>query len=146
MKRHGIKVYPATNQCRKCKGACCQSMPGIYHPKDIKGPKRAAIAKMLRERRAAIDCYDDSSPIYYLRPVAGGSEKVFDFSWGGCCQHLTAKGCALPEDKRPLGCLTVEPKANTTDSCHNHQDKYESARWWTDYQDMLQEVGRSIDN
>ena len=135
--KHGETIYPATARCRKCKGSCCKLLPGIYHPKDIRGPKRDTIAKMLRERRAAVDCWEGDSPIFYLRPIAGDSMRVFDPSWGGSCQHLTPRGCALPRDRRPLGCLTIEV---TTKDCEAHTDKYVCANWWAGYQDMLKEL------
>lgn len=143
MKRHGIKIYASTERCTECQGKCCKDMPGTYHPKDIKGPKRKAIAKMLREGRAAIDWYDGSSNIYYLRPVAGDSNLIFDPSWGGRCQHLTSEGCALRPNERPLGCRTVEVRANR--SCYNHSDKKQCAHWWADYQDMLIEIGKEVE-
>ena len=60
------------------------------------------------------DIPDDAiSRAYYLRPATKDAVgKEFDGSWGGVCVFLSADGCTLPADKRPRGCLSLEPGLN----------------------------------
>ena len=104
--------------CRACGGACCQSIPGIYHPKDLERIYNEPISadiilKMFLEKNTAVDWWEgDPRPenkyywddegnmayplgsgyscVYFLRPKGiKAKHKLRDASWGANpCVHF----------------------------------------------------------
>jgi len=121
-----MKEYLPTDDCKKCGGQCCKSLPAPYIPKDILkifGDVQTAINSGL----VAIDRWEANIPMYFIRPKTKGVDRLYDFSWGGECIHLTDKGCSLPREKMPFFCKTVEPQSNF--ECNDHLSKYNSKYW-----------------
>jgi len=144
--------------CATCGGACCKQMPGGTHPNDWGAPDmdemQRRISAALDSERYAIDWWEGDprgleegyigyvSQGFYIRPATKGKEgRVYDASWGGECTFLTATGCALAHDARPLECRTLEPKYPLR--CEQHHGKHATAIAWIEYHDLLKEIIRN---
>lgn len=129
------KIFTNYTLCGLCKGACCKSLPGIYHPADIERLLEQKIStnlllKVFLTEKIAIDWYesdprydimdnkqaynggDGFQEVYYLRPRGiNALHKLKDPSFrNNPCMHLNEQtGCELPEANRPFGCRSLVP-------------------------------------
>jgi Fe-S-cluster containining protein len=125
--------------CEECGGRCCKNIPGIFQPSDIELDAKK-IAEKLIKNLWAIDCYEDSPKLYYLRPATKNSSEIYDYSWGGECVFLTATGCSLSWENRPSGCRAVKPNHPKKCTCPDKYGKYQSGKAWQEYVDLLHEA------
>ena len=141
----GVPIYPAGERCASCGGACCRRLPGAFHPLQI-GPVYERILPLLQAGTCSFDYWEgDPRPdgrqvaqAYYLRPATTAMRGTpVDASWGGACCFLTPTGCSLSPQRRPLGCLAMNPEV-----CRGSWDKRDSAIAWLEYDDVIQECIR----
>lgn len=126
-----MKEFTASEKCKKCKGKCCQWYPGAYVPQDFSDIE-TELLDLLSSDNLKIDYYEHYEDFelvkssYFPRPKSKSNRLTNE------CQHLTDSGCALPRNKRPSQCKTLEPG----DKCIQHM-RY-AWKLWEDYQDLLQ--------
>jgi len=120
-----MKEYLPNKLCVECKGKCCKRMPAPYAPNDILRIFES-IEKAIKSNTVAIDWWETSEPLYFIRPKTKGTTKLYDASWGGECIHLTKNGCELPRNKMPHYCKTLEA---TKSGCNDHHHKHNSKYW-----------------
>ena len=125
--------------CSECGGECCKNLPGIFHPDDIQPLTVHNIATNLALGVWAIDWWVDSTNIYYLRPATVDGHSIRDPSWGGICVFLTDSGCKLNYRERPRSCRKLVPTVGDGE-CGCKIGKYIAARWWIDYQQLLDDA------
>jgi len=135
------KGYYNYDICKKCGGNCCKTYSGSYIPDDFNEEITFEfLDNLLKKRKTSIDWWEDSPPLYYLRP-RHINECIVCGSWGGVCVHYNeSDGCALSEDNRPYGCRVLKAKSNNNDCNTPEEDKggkYGCAERWTKYQDIL---------
>ncbi len=127
------EMYQNDEICRKCGGLCCKHLPGNAMPEDFGLPDTSGLEDALRSGKWALDCWDDITALWYVRPAATNAVgEIFDLSWGGQCVFLTHTGCELTHDDRPAGCRLLEPKEG--DECPSHgASKLEAGVAWEKY-------------
>lgn len=140
--------------CTQCGGRCCQHMPGILYPHDLKGfealnteEKAQVIRSLIDSGRWAVDYWvgdvtkqdPERMASYYLRPATKGSEgRVVDASWGGECTFLTPTGCELAADERPHECRMLKPTPNFMEGgCESNADKRSGALAWIPFEQAI---------
>ncbi|MBO8160280.1 MAG: hypothetical protein H0Z24_01475 [Thermosipho sp. (in: Bacteria)] len=125
--------------CKKCGGKCCKYYPGIALPKDFGNSRKEILNNLIRVFKSGlwtIDWIDRKKDLYFVRPSIKGYEDVlFDHSIQGECVFLTKNGCSLPIERRPTGCLLLEPIENG--KCVPHISKAEASKEWKNYLDLL---------
>jgi len=138
--------YINNELCTRCGGKCCKRLPGITLPEDW-GKESAIIQKQLikafKSKKYAIDWWEDDKPLYFVRPATKGINKLYDPSWGGECIFLTPSGCELKPEKRPSGCINLEPQIDGN-GCINHgPDKFVFAKAWKPYKNIIHIAAKS---
>ncbi|MDN5324643.1 MAG: hypothetical protein PWP02_353 [Thermosipho sp. (in: thermotogales)] len=128
--------------CKKCGGKCCKYYPGTTLPKDFGTSKKEIFDNLViafKSQRWAIDWIDKNKNLYFVRPAIKGKEgSTFDHSLNGECTFLSENGCLLSVDKRPSGCLLLEPLEQKT--CIPHLSKLEASKQWQKFLDLLFEA------
>ena len=142
-----IPDFLPTELCVKCKGECCQILPGAFFPNDLGTITVESVVAFVLSGRACFDSWegdpradkDELPEVYFLRPrVVNASHKVVDRSWGGVCVHLSDTGCTLSRDDMPTACRTLEPGEV---DCIDHTDgKHGAAMAWLPYHDILEKA------
>lgn len=138
--------YYNKSMCALCGGKCCTKMAGSYIPEDFKEKITADfIVSLLLTGKFAIDWWEASPVIYYLRPRHVQEEAVRG-SWGGICVNWKQEtGCSLEKSDRPYGCRKLIPNlVNGEPNCdYDKKDKAQKqdiAERWIPYQDILEEA------
>lgn len=122
--------------CIRCKGECCKSSPGIYHPNDFGNNEseiKKNIMKRLKEGNIQFDCWEgdprdefqqiDGAPeyglyrAYHIRPSIVGHLELFYPAWVGACTFLSDNGCSLAFDERPDNCKRLMPLPQEKSRC-----------------------------
>ena len=85
-----MKEYLNPKLCSECGGECCLRLPGCYTPNDIKRIF-GSVDKAVQSGLVAIDWWEASPPLYYVRARSVGVPRLYDPSWGGRCIHWTEK-------------------------------------------------------
>ena len=152
--------YLDKNQCARCGGVCCRTMPGATMPQDILDMFPAdnmaeSLIEAFETRKWVIDCWEgDPRPnkeeldqAYYIRPKNDDSyhSGIYSFTWGGRCIFHTDTGCQLDENERPYSCRMLEPKQN--DECVMHDDggKQKCSIAWIEYTEDIILAAQVID-
>ena len=117
--------YLPNKQCAICKGECCKNLPAPYTPNDIIRIF-GSVENAVKSGEVAIDWWEASPPLYFMRPKIKGVEKLYHPAWRGECIHLTNKGCRLPRNKQPSYCKYLEPRKSAKDRCNPHNKKENS--------------------
>lgn len=137
--KKGYSMYINELICKNCGGKCCKYYPGHTLPKDFGNSKDEIFNNLVlafKSGKWAIDWVDKNKNLYFVRPAIKGKEGyVFEHSLSGECTFLSDKGCTLPIEKRPSGCLYLEPKENET--CIPHLSKINSSKQWQIFLDIL---------
>lgn len=143
--------------CKACGGQCCKNCSCVAHPSDF-GATTEEVLKNLEDAFESgmwiIDYWDGGCPGlpedswgYFVRPrnVGDHPDGIKVGSWGGQCLFFTEeKGCLLPDEARPMGGRTLEPRAD--DKCVQHaaykggNEKPTFAIAWYPYEDALTEI------
>lgn len=145
--------------CKKCGGECCKQIPGIYAPEQFGAPDIQAMEQNIYDAlmagTAQVDWWDgdprtddDDADMraYYIRPpVRNALGQVFHGSWGGTCALLTAKGCSLAFEKRPIDCQLLVPRKGDKGCWHpltlvGKNAKQERAIEWLPYADAVEKA------
>lgn len=129
------KIFTNYTLCALCKGGCCKSLPGGYHPADIervfeKPITIGLLVEAFLTEKIAVDWWegdpryefedprqahndgDGLGECYYLRPRGVNAiDQLEDGGWrDNACMHLNLEtGCELPEHNRPFGCRAMVP-------------------------------------
>lgn len=155
-----IKRNESKSACSACKKRCCDNMPGIVFPEQLKEITVKSVAKMLRngycldwwEGDPRAKSFFDTpfagqlSISLFIRPqIASKESKVFHGAWGGKCSFLTPTGCKLTFKNRPLECQALVPNEKSPGDCKPKKNysysKDKAAFAWIPYQDILQQAG-----
>ena len=151
-----IKNNETPEICSKCKGYCCKSYAGIYHPNDFKDIEKEL--KELKEKGLiSVDQWNgelivknDDTEYYdvkFIRPRHSNISKFIDFSYGGRCIYLTEKGCGLPFEKRPYQCKMLAPiNGEFIYGCTSPFNKVEAAISWIPFQNLIQKLIEDDEN
>ncbi|MBT1247377.1 MULTISPECIES: hypothetical protein [unclassified Thermosipho (in: thermotogales)] len=123
--------------CSKCKGKCCKNYPGLALPNDFGNTKEEIYKNLIDAFKSGNWCIDwEKKEEYFVRPSIKGKEfQVFDHSISGECTFLTERGCKLTKEKRPSGCLLLEPKEN--EKCVQHLKKQKVMNEWKKFHNIL---------
>lgn len=140
-----IKTFSATETCVECKGACCKRMGCHYSPRDFSDFSFEGLKTQIEKGNISIDWWEgDSEPEFYLRARHVGAP-IVDPSWGGTCINLTATGCSLSWDERPLGGKALKPEANGR--CHyTTYSKEDCKNEWLQYGETLEQLAIHFSN
>lgn len=131
----------ATAQCNGC-GKCCKASPGLFVPEDF-GNDLSRMREAIAAGRVAIDWWEGER-VYYLRPATKAMQgEVFDPSWGGECNYLTATGCELTYEARPRQCRGLVP--GEPYCIESGADKYDFVTAWLEWSDRVLETGSAIE-
>lgn len=111
------KKYYKPQSCKKCGGACCKTMGGIYISQDFnKKITVAFITSLLKKGKVAIDWWEGDAAgkgratTYFLRARHKSEPEIYP-SWGGICVNWSLeKGCVLSKEERPYQCRMLIPK------------------------------------
>jgi hypothetical protein len=141
--------------CAACEGLCCKGNSCLASPSDF-GNTSEEVKKNLKEALQSglwiVDWWENDCPGipkkatgYFVRPrgIRDDPDKIFYPSWGGTCLFLMEDGCSLPDEARPLGGRTVEPKPGGIDHCIQHANakKYNEkptfAKMWFPYNEFF---------
>lgn len=144
-------MYDNPEICSKCGGQCCKGLPGAAFPEDFGLPDGSLLRWALETGRWCIDWWegdprpgkDELHRAYFVRPATKGREGVwFDASWGGECTFLTASGCSLLSENRPLNCRMLEPMGEGARcKCHlGDSPKERAAIAWLPYHRIFEEM------
>ncbi|RKD25935.1 hypothetical protein BEP19_03135 [Ammoniphilus oxalaticus] len=110
--------YTDEQLCATCQGACCKYYAGSALPSDFESISVTALTEKFASGEWAVDIWDGDpregmsifDEAYFIRPAhTNAIGKVFDFSTGGECVHLTQMGCRLTSEQRPAGCRLLKP-------------------------------------
>lgn len=146
------KVFLPTSMCSKCKGFCCKKYSGGFAPDDFKEPITLDFLTTLFDTGLySIDCYEghiqplpeDQYNAFFIRPRHKDAT-VIDYSWGGECVLLTDEGCSLSFEERPLQCKSLKPMKNKDSQCVSDISKFEIAKLWIPYNDIILELMERI--
>lgn len=129
-------VYEATSACAKCKGKCCQHMPGHYSPADFSDLSFEGLKAEIEKGNIAIDWWEETPKSYYLRARHLG-EDIVHGSWGGICVNLAPWGCRLSWDERPLGCKSLKPHESPRGVCKGSYTKEICKNEWKAHSEVL---------
>lgn len=102
------------NLCVGC-GLCCKNHAGWYHPEQVLDMLELLAEDKLEllGKTIQIDAWDDSPPVYVLRPAHINSlGSNVDLSWSGSCVNHTDKGCSLSFETRPAQCQSLVVSAD----------------------------------
>jgi hypothetical protein len=120
--------------CGACAALCSSTQPGAYDPAAV---KRLVAAGRLKYEDLVADYYAGSDGLHlYLRPrmagEAGGELAAWDvdaagLAGGRACANLGPRGCTLPRDEMPLGCVAALP---CDPARHVNADKSAAPRIW----------------
>lgn len=155
----GVQLNENQKACASCKSRCCERMPGIVFPHQLKVITVTAIQDMLAfnycldwwegdPRPDAEQLPAPFSRVLYIRPRIKGTNQVFHPAWVGECVFLTHRGCLLRFQNRPFECQVLVPNINH--KCapdRNHiqgSGKHAAALAWLPYQTILQEAGHYV--
>ena len=135
------KTYAPTEMCSRCKGVCCNLMGCEYSPRDFSDLSFESLKGEIEKGRISIDWWEngDDKPDYYLR-ARHIYAPVVDPSWGGRCINLTATGCSLSWEERPLGGKALKPKESFYGSCVSSYGKEAAKDEWKAYSDVLKRL------
>jgi hypothetical protein len=155
--------------CAECGGRCCLNASCIAHPSDFGDSKesiREALLLAMQSGMWVIDYWEGNCPGlpkgatgYFVRPRMGNNafgdlvgvmNLLLDKKesgwlvpcWGGTCLFLEEGGCCLPDDARPMGARTLEPRKSGSCIQHSlHQksknEKPTFALAWREYEDVI---------
>lgn len=133
--------------CGPCGGQCCKQAPGISWPEELgSSPDEIyrGLVDRLRSGRWTIDVYESLGADWlHLRPAERGHENQPRHNgWGACCTFLTAGGCELRHDDRPMQCRLYIPRITTDGrACHyaepEHAGVSSHASKWASHQDEI---------
>ena len=135
--------------CADCGGYCCKQCAGPYFPEDFATLTAVSLTASLSSKAYAIDWWigdprdedeDELDQAYFIRPAHKDVHSLRDPSWGGCCIHLTDKGCNLSFRQRPKGCRMLIPGRPSPDNCRLAGDlssKQDAAIAWIPYQQII---------
>ena len=131
--------------CSKCTDPCCKRLPGITLPRDWGDDMEEQLIKAFQSGKYAIDWYEDEPPLYFVRPAIKTAEGLYDPSWGGECIFLTTTGCELEPEKRPSGCILLEPRKEENGKCVAHDaSKKESGLLWLPYENIIHKAALAV--
>ena len=144
------KVILNTDLCAKCRGRCCQSLPGCAMPEDFKPNVKETVLAALVSGQFAIDWFegdprdgrDELDRAYFVRPATTSGRRVFDASLGGICVFWRPSGCLLEPTDRPAGCRLVIPQPDQNCTCEI--TKRVAAIAWLDYN--LKKIGHQAEH
>lgn len=130
-------------ECAKTGQTCCSRYGGAFHPDQLHQPITIeSLTDFINRGDVAIDWYenfdDDHEHGYLLRMKHRNVENVVDPSWGAACVHLKDNGCELSFEERAYGCQRLTPKSVLSNSCDNAYEKYEAAKDWLPYYDIIE--------
>lgn len=131
--------------CSRCKGRCCEQMPGACFPEDFDMEHTTEnLITAILDGNYAIDSWEGdpgdgiNKTAYFVRPATKSAlGEVYDNSWGGECVFLTGIGCELEAKNRPSECQSLEPKEKLGCELHNNKNKQNSALQWRKYFNIL---------
>lgn len=140
------------NICSKCGGECCKLFPGFYYPDDFRKRNGSLdwerILNLLTSGLAQIDRWEDTEPVYFLRPKMvmknDSHNGIFSYPWGGDpCIHLTEYGCSLKYKQRPSQCRLLDPvKCEKGDQQDSDLGRESAMREWKRLSNKLQDIGK----
>jgi len=149
-------TYRPTEQCNRCKGKCCQLIPGLYAPSQFFTKKNKLshqkITKLLKSGLFKLDCWDKDTfvteDVYFIRPAIvkeATSSSLTHKAYGGTCAFLSSDGCLLPDKMKPFGCMIVKPAEASDRPCIANLGPFKSIKFsfmllWYNYQAELQGI------
>lgn len=155
---HRLPVYVAPDLCGPCGASgrsCCENAPGSPNPEDFGAPDQdemlARITAALATGRWSFDwweaepwrCHPEEAlrhDVFFPRPAIRGEEgeELFPATLSGNdpCTFLTAAGCELEHDVRPLECRAMEPKPHGACIEHAGSRRERAIEWWP-YRDVI---------
>ena len=133
----------ATAQCNGC-GKCCKVCRGFFVPEDFGNDlSRMGRLSLLAASRSTGGRASGSTTC--VRPRRRWGE-VFDPSWGGECNYLTATGCELTHEARPRQCRGLVPGEPGVRNCiEPGAEKYDFVAAWSGWADRVLEMGGAIE-
>ena len=159
-------MYANHKICSECGGTCCQRMPGLMSPEDVRRMFPAetlgqSLMLCLSNGKFVIDWwegdprgldYDDPdyiSTVEFIRPRAiSDRPRLHNRAWGihdTCIFFSMVDGCSLEEDNRPLQCKMLEPGEK---DCIMHEGgrKRDIAIMWIPHADLIESVCDAIED
>ena len=131
--------------CYVCKGKCCKTYGGAFHPEDIgEEITKDSLKKFIDRGDVSIDWLEGSPKVYFLR-MRHVDAPIVDPLWGAQCVHLTETGCDLKFEERAYGCKTLVPAMDLC--CYDGAYTKElAAEDWEPYQNILKELCAEYDD
>ncbi|ABR31368.1 hypothetical protein SU69_07735 [Thermosipho melanesiensis] len=138
-------MYVNIELCKKCQGKCCKNYPGIALPKDFGNTKEEIFKNLIKAFKSGKWSIDwDKNEEYFVRPsIKGRKFYIFDHAISGECVFLTEKGCKLSLEKRPSGCLLLEPRES--EKCIQHLTKRNTINEWKKFKEILLNAAIEVD-
>lgn len=139
--------------CAECGGNCCKRYAGSYHPDDFKHEiteefLESLINPVMELPPISIDWYEnfvyEGYKGFFIRPRHVGGD-IVDPSYGAKCILLTPVGCKLDWEHRPWVCKQLEPNPSHKCGDVNFDPKYEAAKAWDPYHDILEKLYQKYD-
>lgn len=158
-----LPMFVQPDVCGPCAATgrhCCIAYPGAASPEDFGAPDVRVmftrIGDALRSGRWALDWWEGEpfqrrqelrNDVFFMAPAVRGEEGSVMYpgtmdDFRNPCTFLSASGCELEHDARPLECRALEP---TPPKCTPHAGgrKERAIEWWQ-YQGVIARVRETL--